>query len=325
MAGETANIATMAKLISAEIFEEFGWNTCGPYDDNWPCIYDDHEKYTHPTDVVFWYPHPYANKNVYVNCDLKSYKAQSITPTSISIALSSLIKATECAQVSDVWHKLYTLENHNRDIVSMLFIYNHDGAYDKNFNNHLDSFFSKDNFKMRKGCKVYIFNPETICYLKTITNDLKTLRGDKVLMDKGTYSFFYPDIHFNKLASDENQVATIETLLGPWQIIKYAKNNKSYGLIVYMRTLGATIEEFVYFIDYLFRYQLIHIVDDITIRIPYADNMAASNLEKAKYNYTFARGEDIDFNKRLAKIKFTQLTNVFTQYSTIEIGMRDVL
>jgi hypothetical protein len=208
----------------------------------------------------------------------------------------------------------------------MLFIYNHDGAYDKHFNKHLDSF-SKDVFKMRKGCKVYIFNPETICYLKTITNDLKTLRGDKVLTDKGTYSFYYPEIYFNKLAHDENRAATIETLLGPWQIIKYTKytkDTKSDHLIVYMRTPGANIEEFVYFIDYLFRYQLIHNMDEITIRIPSADNMAASNFEKAKHAYIFARGEDIDFSQRLSKIKFKPLTTVFTQYSPIEIGMRNV-
>jgi len=74
----------------------------------------------------------------------------------------------------------------------------------------------------------------------------------------------------------------------------------------------------------LFRYQLMHEMDEITIRIPSADNMAASNLEKAKYDYTLARGEDVGFSKRLEKIKFNQLTTVFTHYSTTEIGMRNV-
>lgn len=323
MAGETANIATTAELISAEIFEEFGWKTCGPYNENWPCLYKtEHEGSTHPTDVVFWYPHPYYNKNVYVNCDLKSYKAQSISKSSIFGAISSLIKATECAQVSREWHERHTFPNYNSDIVSMLFIYNHDGVYDKKFSDLFDSFPEND-FKMRKGCKIYIFNPETICYLKTITNDLKNLRGDKVLKAKGTYSFYYPEIFFKKLARDENKAATIETLLGPWQIIKYKKDKNSYGLIVYMRTSEASIEEFIYFIDYLFRYQLIHNADDIAIRIPSAINMAAANLEKAKQHYAFTIGEDNDIINRLSKIKFQQLTTVFTQYSTIEIGMRN--
>lgn len=323
MAGETGNIAAIAELISDEIFGEFGWKTCGPYNENWPCLYKNvHEKSTHPTDVVFWYPHPYFNRNVYINCDLKSYKAQSITKASVFGAISSLIKATECAQVSPEWQDRHTFQGHNSEIVSMLFIYNHDGAHDKKFDEYFDNL-SKDDFKMRKGCKVYIFNPETICYLKTITNDLKTLRGDKLLTDKGTYSFYYPEIYFKKLARDENRTATIETLLGPWQIIKYKKDPNSHGLIVYMRTSGTNIYEFVYFIDYLFRYQLINNVDDITIRIPFADNMAAANLEKAKQHYEFVLGEDSDISERLSKIKFKQLTTVFTQYSTIEIGMRN--
>ena len=323
MAGETGNIAAAAERISAEIFGEFGWVTCGTSNENWACVHKtDHEKSSHPTDVVFCYAHPYFNRNVYINCDLKSYKAKSISKASISGSVTNLIKATECAQVSDEWHERYTFRDYNREIVGMLFIYNHDGEYDKDFNSYLEGF-SKEDFKMRKGCKVFILNPETICYLKTISNDIKTLRGDKKLGDKETYSFFYPEQHFSKLMRDENKAATVETLLGPWQIIKHTKEDRSNGLIVYLRTSEATVDEFTYFIDYLFRYQLIHYMEDISIRVPFGADGAASNFEKAADHYAYAISADNEISKRLAKIKFAQLTAVFTHYSSIDIGMRN--
>jgi len=110
---ETANISKMAEKVSKEIFSEFFWEKIGTMDFNWTCIQDRHNKKTHPTDVVFRYEHPYDNKFININFDLKSYKKDSISVTSIRKALESLALASECTQLSDEWKKVYQAKTMN--------------------------------------------------------------------------------------------------------------------------------------------------------------------------------------------------------------------
>lgn len=320
---ETANIATMAEEISKDIFSEFGWKSIGPYNENTSCVlHEQHKLNTHPTDVVFYYPHPYSKKNVYVYTDLKSYASDSINKAKIAGAISGLTKGLECCQLNEAWHSLYTVPGINRDIMGMLFIYNHDGNYDKSFEGLLTSV-HKDNFLIRRGCKYSIFGPEIICYLKTIAHDLKALRGDNILPKKEDYYFYYPELFQKKLVHDRNVAATMEVLCGPWQIIRYARPEGGDGLIAYFRSSGSTVEEFLYFIDFLFHYQLVQNIADIQLRIPYADQAAISNFERAKLKYVAVSGADGDISERLIKIKCSSIANVFTYYSKIEIGMRN--
>lgn len=70
---ETKNIGEMANLISSELFFHFGWKKCKPQDVNWSCENLEHEKKSHPADVVFYYNDPYTNTVTYIHTDLKSF------------------------------------------------------------------------------------------------------------------------------------------------------------------------------------------------------------------------------------------------------------
>jgi len=80
---ETSNIAKMAELLSSELFSEFLWKRTGPVDQDWKCVLESHHKNTHPSDVVFYYDEPYEPVRTYVNCDLKSYSADTISAAQI--------------------------------------------------------------------------------------------------------------------------------------------------------------------------------------------------------------------------------------------------
>jgi hypothetical protein len=87
---ETENIARMAAKVSDEVFTVFGWQTKGPINQNWTCSTEAHGKATHPSDVVFWYDDPYSTARVFINTDLKSYAATSISKAAVAGAVSSL-------------------------------------------------------------------------------------------------------------------------------------------------------------------------------------------------------------------------------------------
>ncbi len=105
---ETANIAEMANKVASDIFDAFLWIQVGPTDENWECVYQRrHGTSTHPSDLVMTYCHPYLHEQVYILFDLKSYAASSINSSSLSGAIRSLCRATECARVSESFSDLY--------------------------------------------------------------------------------------------------------------------------------------------------------------------------------------------------------------------------
>lgn len=318
--GETANKARMAEIVSDDVFKVFGWNKVGPSNQNWKCVLDTHHRKTHPSDVVFRYMDPYEDKAVYINCDLKSYSRQSISKYSVSSAISSLATSTECMQFSDEWQSTFQLPSENADKKSLLFIYNHDGEYDVNFHDLITSI-DKDNFKIRKGNKMYIMGPREVVYLKTIANDIEVLRSRKILPEPEFCSFYYPDLTGKKVASENNAAATVEMLLGPWQIVQYKQNNNS-GLIIYCKSTGDSIDEFLYLIDYITHYQLLKSENTINIRLPNASKLAIGNYEKAIYEYARIQ-EAPALQDRLKKIKAESVTNIVTRFSELEIGMGD--
>jgi hypothetical protein len=101
---------------------------------------------------------------------------------------------------------------------------------------------------------------------------------------------------------------------------------KSYakGTITYT---GETIDEFKYLIDYVFRYELLREVSaKVQIRMPFADNNAASNFFKAKENYAedfwgYEEFGKVEFTKRLDSITFSPLGQIVNSFSNVAIGM----
>lgn len=56
---ETANIAKLAEFVANNLFARFFWGATGSWNQNWPCEIANHDRKTHPSDVVFYYDEPY--------------------------------------------------------------------------------------------------------------------------------------------------------------------------------------------------------------------------------------------------------------------------
>ncbi|MCJ2164684.1 MULTISPECIES: hypothetical protein [unclassified Pseudodesulfovibrio] len=323
---ETANIAIMAEDISSHIFKQFKWTTKGPMNVDWKCVCPQkHSKKTHPSDVVFHYIEPYRNSISCINTDLKSYKKGSITRDQICGAIQSLDMAIECAKVSGEWQTLYAPPE-NYEVFGLLFIYNHDGGYDLEFGQLLDKAMRRVNIAPKN--KIFVLSPYDICYLKTVTNDIATLRGAEdctKIPDSQNCSFYYPTTSRLKHAhAPVSHPATLEMLTGPWQIMRYnidGDASKGFGISVYMRTPGNTKEEFIYLIDYLCTYQLLNESKKIMINLPNASPIANVMFENAVKDYISMRNDDF-FAQKIKSISLRRITNIVTSYSTVEIGMR---
>jgi hypothetical protein len=318
---ETDNIARMAELLATEIFPLFYWDKIGPMNENWTCYNPLHEKKTHPSDIVFTYKEPYNSFRSYLNCDLKSYAKNSITPGSIRTAINNLALSVQCAQISAEWQKKYMHHSDNYNIFGLLFIYNHDGEYDSNFDNLLTLALTED-VTIPQNVRIFVLGPSDICYLNTVITDLKVLRGDKKIADKEHCSFYYPDL-VNKRANSliSNLPGTIEVLTSPYQVIKYTVENISEMLIYYRRT-GSSEDEFLFLFDYLFHYQQLQTNRKIVISLPYPDKNAPANFEHAKVRYCMDRDNADSIQEILHKVEYRTVTNVNRQFSTTEIGMR---
>jgi len=323
---ETSNIAKMAEIVSKEIFSEFFWEKVGSIDTNWDCFQPDrHKKKTHPSDIVFRYEHPYQNKFVNINFDLKSYAKKTINTTNVRNALESLALASECTHISPQWQNIYQAKTKTTDIISSLFVYNHDNSFDKDFEKILLDATKRD-LKMSEGNILFVFSPQKVLYLLNIVNDMKRLRGDEILPSKKHYTFYYPTLEERPVRNIWKSSATIEMLFSTWQIIKYKinpENEKSndFGIILFYNKKGETQEEFQYLIDYLFHYQLIGNASKIEIRLANSDVYANAYFQSAIDEYKNKFEDADEMVEKLDNIKFASMTNIVQEFSEIEIGM----
>jgi hypothetical protein len=317
---ETGNIEELAKIISNDIFKWFKWETRPLKDSDWSCVLDYHHKKTHPADVVFYYNDPYTGETIYINTDLKSYKKDSITITSISKALKSLSIAVECANISEDWQHKYLVDDGK--VVGLLFIYNHDNEFDKELSSLVESVnFEKDDIP--ENVSVFIFEPNRIRNFLNIITDIKGLIADNSLPQKD-YTFFYPDLIMSKRHGDEwHQPASLEALTSPWLIIKHKKTEEAEeGYLIYYHKEGETIEEFIYLIDAMSHYQMLLSDKLIRIRFTNACKEAAINFDKAKLKYLEIWGFDETRKIELNKIEARNITQFVSKYCPMEIGMR---
>lgn len=322
---ETGNIEELAKIISKDIFKVFKWESCSLKDVDWSCELEHHEKKTHPSDVVFYYNHPYTGGRVYVNTDLKSYKKSSISKSSVQKALESLALAVECANVSQDWQDKFLTDDELRfEVMGLLFIFNNDNEYDKEFNVVLNDV-NKEKINLAKGNKLAVFGPQNINYLLNVAGDIKHRIADDLLPRSEDYTFYYPDMVMNKRHGEEwGQAATFEYLTAPWLLIKHRETETvKAGFLIYYQRKGETVDEFIYFLDTLSYYQLLLQSDPIVVRFVGASQGALRNFEKAKAEYLKSWGEDSARRKQMEKIEAGHITRVVAEYSPMEIGMRD--
>lgn len=321
---ETSNKAKIAVKISDEIFTVFGWGRRPLRDENWDCVTKRHNKATHPADVVFTYDDPFLRVRPYLLTDLKSYARSTINWTSVKQALESLAMSVDCATRSASFRNFYVTENDNFVVTAMLFIYNHDGQYPKGVEEMLKDITPKL-IALRAGLKIAVLGPDRINYLKTVANDILVQRGKRTLPDGDCCAWFYPDLKLSHPKSETGLCATLEMLLGPWQILKFQKGGsdaQQEGFFFYYDGAGNTVEEFAYLLDCLFQFQLVKKNFLISVRMPNACSSALVNFEKAKetYSYEFFPVHDLILD-RLKQIQFARIDTVYTSFSDIDLGM----
>lgn len=333
MSGENQNIATMAEKASKEIFEVFGWKQVGPKNQNWACV--DQEKHdrkrskTHPSDVVFRYEEPWSGKDVYVSSDLKSYARGTIAQQPMAAALRGVARAVECANRSEEFQHLYINAAHPCHVIGMLFVYNHDNAYDEDFNKLMENL-NPSQVDVAASNRVGVVGPKRVIYLNTIAKDILIAQGRKGELGPDIEcEFFYPNLQTVRFAKTTSPVANLETLLCPWLVMRYAKPTVGVsepGYFVYSDGRGDSVDEFQYLLDYLFKYQIATDRVRISIRMAFACPEAAALFEKAKETYAedywpIANVSPEQVRRRMVNIELHTITSLVPRFSEVELGM----
>jgi hypothetical protein len=324
---ETTNIAKMAEKLSKELFAEFLWQRMEPTNVNWPC--EDKERHnakTHPSDVVFHYEEPYSQARTYVNCDLKSYAKGSITVGAIRSAIESLARALSCAEKSDEFRARFIHDHVSPEICGLLFVYNHDGDYDNDFNRLLWQV-KNEKLDIPTASKIVVFGPRDIFWLNNVHHEIAYMRGGTGdLPEREFCKYFYPHLVRRKnVQSDHAKAATLEMLTAPWIILSYTKpkNKNRKGFVIFYRKRGEMVEEFLYLIDYLMHYQVLVDDTDVFIKILDPHPNAVALFEKAKGQYVDEYMGGAEITGRLNSIQFAQINNVRTKFSEVELGMQN--
>lgn len=322
---ETGNIATMAERLSTELFSEFLWERVGPMNWNWQCVEERHKRRTHPSDIVFYYENPYTASRTYVNCDLKSYATGTINAGVVSAAVASLSKALACAELSPEWQQKYVHEHISADVCGLLFVYNHDGEYDKDFQKLLKEV-ALDTLDIPQRSKLVVLGPSDIFWLNNVRYEIVQMRGTNALPAKQHCHFFYPHLIRKKnVQIDRARAATLEMLTAPWITLAYQKQDggKRRGRVVFFRGRGESTEEFLYLIDYLLHYQALVEDTDVQIKILDAHPNAHALFAKAIGQYIDECEGGDELKRLLDAIEFSQISQIQTRFSELQIGMED--
>lgn len=327
--GETANVAEMAKLASTMLFDGLNWHQRGPVDLQWPCEKTDAHKSksnSHPTDIVFKYMDPYEGENTYLQFDLKSYGKGSITAPKLRPALVSLSEQVACASISQTWQEQYLDEGDSAVVHGVLFIYNHDGEYDKDFRDAIRNTRSNQLVHPR-GSKLFVLGPGDIVWGINIVDQIKRCRGD-AKFNGGPIRFFLPQLARKTLRGyqAERTALPIESLLSDHVTITYTdKNSQQDYYHVYYRGGCDSSEEFVFLLNYLIQYQVINGMNKVEIiGIGVPDNAITYFNKACNYLVRFLNDNkdvsDSELSKTLAAVEFANASAIRTHFSQLEIG-----
>jgi len=323
---ETTNIARMAEILSDDVFSRFLWSRTGPLNQNWPCETEAHAPRTsHPSDVVFYYDEPYTLRRTYVNCDLKSYAKASISASAVLAALENLAQSLSCIEISSEWRNMYIHDGCTPSICGLLFIYNHDGDYDSDFDKILAQV-KHEKIRVPRGSQIALFGPQQIRWLDNVRYEIIHMRGISELPPEAQCRFQYPhQVRKKKVQVEKARAASLEMLAGPWITLAYdSYDGRRPGIVVFYGQSGESTEEFLYLIDYLMHYQMVKPGVDIRIRTLEPDGNSAAHFERAidEYRDNFQGGDEIA--GLLSSIDYRQLHQVHRSFSQVEIGMNNV-
>lgn len=317
---ETKNIDEIAGIISSRIFYELKWGVNQKTDLNWNCCMRSHlsEKQlkadspskTHPTDVVFSYTDPYTNDIQYIQTDLKSYAKNTIEKAhskGILKTVQSLGQQVECADRSTEWQKMYLNDKTSKyNVHGMLFIYNHDNEYDADLLERIPNV-EKAKFNLPEKSIMAIFTPKLIRFLLDITVNIEERRNItnrptqehgllwQKIPDYSECSFFYPDRHNKFVVKGKKLPATLEMITSGMLFYSYehdyiredteeAKCITHKILNIYWQEEVNSESHFVFILEYIFNYQLLHQFDRIFIITPFSST-SGDYLEEAIKSY----------------------------------------
>jgi hypothetical protein len=325
---ESSNIAEISTVLSKEIFAFFGWHMHPRKDDNFECLDDKHQnenekaKKTHPTDVVFSYDDPYSPRRVHLLTDLKSYAAKSITHQKIRQALKSLSEAVECAGQSPQWrNKFGVTESEPNEVRGLLFVHNHDLAYQKSFYEELKRVHS-NTLPMAPTTILHYLGPLDIQRLYSTANDIMRQQHSGDL--PADYGFFYPDLVLKRRHREfSDQPATFESIAGPFLIISHKSTpTLKQGFLIYYNRPGNTLEEFEYLLDSFSRFQLLNQENKIRIRVvhPDADEDLKSTFKRAVNKYARSWGLDEGRLSLLEEISVDRVNAVSASFNPGDMG-----
>lgn len=329
MAGESSNIAALAGLMANDIFTPLGWDEShGPRDENFKCLKPGHQpkKHTeHPVDVVFSYLSPYTRKKNYFLVDLKSYSKGTIEKKDLTAPLRSLAKTVSCAQVSKEWRSKYCYAD-DEDFVlhGMLFVYNHDSQYDKDFRSILQRVTVQD-LEMPSDSRVFVIGPDDISYLLSMINDFKTVRLNNGLTLDDPIKFHCVNQVLQPAAVSDSPVAHIEAVIGPYQLISYDVKSKDAlsrkDFAIYYRGQGKSPEEFEFILDFMLRKELIQSDNKISIIGMFLDHEAERHFKEAKTRLLSKMYNLDTFKDRLDQVLLRRADLVVRSFSKEVVGM----
>ncbi len=323
---ENEHIAKQAEILASELFSEFFWEKVGPTNHDWSCeAREFHKVKTHPCDVVYYYDEPYSAQRTYVHCDLKSYAKGSIKSPAIKAALESLAMQVSCADKSIEWQDLHAHDDVNYSVCGLLFVYNHDGEYDSDFNTSL-TFVANESLKLPKGKKIFVLGPKEIFWLDNIRSEVQRMRGKRVPELPGPNHCFYYHPQLVRKANlqvKKAKGATLETLTSPLIILESRdpKGGTGRGIFVFYSRAGETSAEFMYLIDILRKYELLDERTSVVIKTLNASPISSPTFQKAQQQYIEGlAGAATDLSEYVLGIRYEPMSEIKTTYSTIDLG-----
>jgi hypothetical protein len=264
-------------------------------------------------------------KRVYLHTDLKSYADASINAGMLKAAFRSLCMTVECANQSDRWREKYSVDaSEAHEVRGLLFVHNYTRGYDKPFYDAVAKL-KLPTLPIAPGTLLHFLGPRDIQRLYSIGNDIIRLIHEGEL--PSSYTFYYPDLMLFRRHGDVwGQAATIESLTGPYLVIKHRKSQASSGgYLIYFDRSDATPPALEYFLDSLSRYQMLESGERIRIRCTSINTVEdiRSRFETAKQRYAKAWGFEPSRIQILNAIEISSVTSVTDTYNPGATGWRE--
>jgi hypothetical protein len=240
--------------------------------------------------------------------------------------VTKLAKSIACAETSEEFRARYLDTGRSADIAGLLFVYNHDGGYDANFQELLKDLKPQD-LAIPPRSKLVVLGPRSIFWLNNVYYEIVHLRGKGRLPAKQDCQYFYPHLDRKKnLRVTEITPASLEMLTGPWIMLSYRQSHSphSRGLLIFYRGDGALQEQFLYLLDYLMHYQVFDGHVSVSVRTLGANELAPSQFQKAIETYLEECQHSDSMKQILSTVEYKGINEVHADFSTIELGMRDV-